>query len=92
MKSSSFFMVCPMTEAILTITYEGHQGDLEDPLPYDLPDNEVLRIAQEAVSSGVTGIPNTEADFTDFVVNRYPARDGLPNRISLRPKTPFGSW
>lgn len=80
-----------MEEAILNITYDGQQGELGDMVPYDTTDAEIKRIAGEAVANGdVTGITATEADFTDFIVDRFPARDGLPNRLSLRPKTPFG--
>ena len=46
----------------------------------------------EAVQAGIPGIDADEAaDFGDFVVDRFPAREDIPfNRISIRPKTPFG--
>jgi hypothetical protein len=79
-------------EARLNITYGGQQGDLPDPVPFDAPDDEVRRWATEAVSAGIPGInPDPNADFTNFVVDRFPEREDVPyNRLSLRPKTPFG--
>ena len=76
--------------AILNITYNKQQGDLPDPLPYDLSDDEIKRIATEALAVGIKGIDPVTADFTQFMVDRTPAHDGLPDRLSLRPKTAFG--
>jgi hypothetical protein len=85
--------VIDMENAHLNITYAGQQGDLPDPMPYDASDADIKRIATEAIHNGdVPGIEaDLNADFNDFVVDRFPARDGLPNRLSLRPKTPFGN-
>jgi len=82
------------TMAKLTITYGGLQGDLPDPMSFDMSDADIKRVATESVRDGyVPGIdaaPNV--DFTDFVVDRFPARADVPfNRLSLRPKTPFGA-
>jgi hypothetical protein len=78
--------------AKLTITYNGQQGDLPDPVPYDATDGDLKQMATESVQGGyVPGIDAAQVDFTDFVIDRFPARqDILLNRISLRPKTPFG--
>jgi len=78
--------------AKLTITYNGQQGDLPDPVSYDAGDGDVKQWAAEALrNGGIPGIDATEADFHDFVVDRFPARQDVPfNRLSLRPKTPFG--
>ena len=81
------------TVAKFTITYNGQQGDLPDPVPYDSPDADLKQMAVEALRDGY--IPGIDAvpgvDLVDFVVDRFPARDDVPwNRISLRPKTPFG--
>lgn len=80
-------------EAKLNITYGGEQGDLPDPIPYDATDEEIIRAATECLRDGY--IPGIDAvanpDFTDFVVDRFPAKEDVPiNRLSLRPKTPFG--
>lgn len=85
------------TTARLTITYNGQQGDLPDEIPFSpdgASDIDIRRIAHEAVQTGyVPGIDAVaEPDFTDFVVDRFPAREDIPlNRIALRPKTPFGT-
>jgi len=79
--------------AKLTITYNGEQGDLPDPVSYDATDADLKQMATESVRQGyVPGISAAGgADFTDFVVDRFPARQDVPfNRLSLRPKTPFG--
>lgn len=79
--------------ARLNITYNGQQGDLPDPVPYDSTDATLKQMATESVRDGyVPGIDAARADFTDFVVDRFPARADVPyNRLSLRPKTPFGN-
>jgi hypothetical protein len=80
--------------ARLTITLNGQQGDLPDPVAYDMTDGDLKQVATESVRAGdIPGIDAApDADFTDFVVDRFPARDDVPfNRLALRPKTPFGS-
>lgn len=80
-----------MIDAVLNITYQGSNGDLPDPIDYDASDEQIRLWATEAVQAGgIPGLDAVQADFSDFVVERYPARDGLPARILLRPKTPFG--
>lgn len=85
-------LILGAAEARLNITYGGQQGDLPDTVPYDLPDADILRLAQEALIGGIPGIdPVPDANLKDFVVDRFPARDDVPyNRLSVRPKTPFG--
>jgi hypothetical protein len=83
----------PANMARLTITYSGQQGDLPDPVSFDSTDADLKQGATEAVRSGdIPGIDvHPDANFTDFVVDRFPARGDVPfNRLSLRPKTPFG--
>src|SRR5688572_13566728 len=80
--------------AKLTITYGGQQGDLPELVAYDSTDADLKQVATESVRDG--HIPGIDAapgvDFKDFVVDRFPARQDVPfNRLSLRPKTPFGS-
>jgi hypothetical protein len=79
-------------EAMLNITYNGMNGDLRDPVHFDATDAEIKAWATEAVRNGdVVGIDaDPNVDFTDFVVDRFAAKDDLPARTSLRPKTPFG--
>jgi len=79
--------------AKLNITYGGQQGDLPDAVSFDSSDEDLKRGATEAVRAGdVPGIDaHQNAEFTDFVIDRYEACAGVPfNRLSLRPKTPFG--
>lgn len=90
MNEADLILGVPQT-AKLNITYKGQQGDLPDEVPYDLSDAEVFRIATEALTAGIPGIAaDPNADLKDFMVDRFPARDDLGNRLSLRPKTPFG--
>jgi hypothetical protein len=78
-------------EANLNVTFAGSNGDLTDPIPFDATDAEIKRWAAEAVLNGnVPGIDAQTADFSDYVVDRFPAKDDLPNRVAVRPKTPFG--
>jgi hypothetical protein len=79
--------------ARLTITYGGQQGDLPDPIGYDSTDADIKQMATESIRTGyVPGIDRVEGiDLSDFVVDRFPAREDVPYcRISVRPKTPFG--
>lgn len=81
------------TMAKLTITFKGQQGDLPDMVAYDSTDGDLKQVATESIRTGyIPGIDaDADADFTDFVVDRFPAREDVPfNRLSLRPKTPFG--
>lgn len=85
-------MIIGMHEAKLNVSIGGEQGDLDDPVNYDATDDEVRRWATEAIRAGnIRGISaRSDADFTDYRVDRIDAKDGLPNRLSLRPKTPYG--
>lgn len=86
-------VLIPENMARLNITFNGEQGDLPDPVSYDMTDGDLKQIATEAVRTGdVPGIDAApDADFGDFVVDRFPAKDDVPwNRLALRPKTPFG--
>jgi hypothetical protein len=80
-------------EARVNITWGGQNGDLPDPVVYDSTDGDVKQWVTEAVQNGgVPGIDaDAEADFSDFVVDRFAASEARPfNLIQLRPKTPFG--
>lgn len=81
-------------EAQVRVTYDGQQGDLVDPVPFDASDDQVRVWALEALRVGIPGIDAQvdleEGALDDFVVDRYPSKDDLPNRLLLRPKTPFG--
>ena len=79
------------TMAKLSITYNGQQGELPDPVSYDAADGDIKAMATEAVRGGIPGIDAAEANFNDYVVDRFPARQDVPyNRLMIRPKTPFG--
>jgi hypothetical protein len=79
-------------EARVNVTYGGHNGDLPDPVSFDATDADVKQWVTEAVrTGGVPGIPSQEADFADFVVDRFTATEARPYAaMFLRPKTPFG--
>jgi hypothetical protein len=80
-------------EARLNITYGGFNGDLADPVSYDAADGDIFQWAAEAVrTGGVPGIPaDANVDFSDFVIDRFDARDDQPSKVLIRPKTPFGA-
>lgn len=79
--------------AQLNITYGGENGDYPDAVDFDSGDADVKQIATEAIQGGyIPGIAaDPNVDLTDFVVDRFPAKDDLPNRLVMRPKTPFGA-
>jgi hypothetical protein len=79
-------------DAQLNITYGGENGDYPDPVDFDSGDGDIKQVAAEAIRDGyVPGIAaDVNVNLTDFVVDRFPAKDDLPNRLVLRPKTPFG--
>ena len=83
-------------QAVLNVTWQGQNGDNPEAVLYDSSDAEIRRIAQEGVQAGsIPGIrPDAGADLKDFVVDRFPAsaEPPMPNRLFLRPKTPFGSF
>jgi len=79
--------------ASLNVTWQGNNGDLPDPVPYDATDGDLKQMAAEAVRGGdIPGIPSDGAvDLNDFIVDRFPATEDVQsNRIFIRPKTPFG--
>jgi hypothetical protein len=67
-------------------------GDLPDPVNFDATDADIKTWATEAVRNGdVPGIDaDPNVDFTDFVVDRFVAKDDKGNRLFLRPKAAFG--
>jgi hypothetical protein len=79
-------------EAMLNITVNGQNGNLRDPVSFEATDADIKAWATETVRNG--GVPGIDADpnvsFHDFVVDRFAEKDGLPARLILRPKTPFG--
>ncbi len=80
-------------EARLNLTWNGQNGDLVDPIPYNANDAEIRAWAAEAIHSGaVVGIRrDRRANLHDFMVDRFPASAQTPyHRIFVRPKTPFG--
>lgn len=79
-------------EALLNITYAGQNGDLPTPILFDSTEADIRRWATEAVRNGIPGIvANDDVNFDDFVVERFAATEGLPPRVILRSKTPFGA-
>lgn len=80
-------------QARVNVTYNGVNGDLPDTVNYDATDGDIKQWVTEAVQGGnIPGIAaDPNANFTDFVVDRFAASDIRPyNLIQIRPKTPFG--
>jgi len=83
-------------EALVNVTWAGQNGDLQDPVAYDSTDGDVRQWVTEAVRAGdIAGIDaDANANFADYIVQRFPAKgegdEAKPNRIMIRPKTPFG--
>jgi len=80
-------------EAMVEVTIGGQQGTLPDPVPWDATPEDLKGWVAEAVrAGGIQGLdPVPDADFTDYVVDRFDAKDNLPNRFALRPKTEYGA-
>jgi len=76
--------------AVLIVNLDGQMGELPDLIPYDAPEADVRRWATEAVAGGLPGIDAQDVNFTNYVVARIPAKDNLPDRVQVRPKTAFG--
>lgn len=78
-------------EAVLNITWAGENGELPDPIRFDAASEDIFRWATEAVRAGIPGITaDANANLDGFVVERFGATGDLPNRVAVRPKTPFG--
>jgi len=78
-------------DAFVNITWNGQNGTVPTPVPYDSTNIDILQWAAESVRAGeVPGIDAAEADFTDFVVTRIDAKGDLPPKLIVAPKTPFG--
>ena len=81
-------------EARLNVTWAGQNGDLPDPVFFQSTDGDVKNWVTEAVRAGsIPGIAaDPNADFTDFVVDRFTATEARPYAlIQIRAKTPFGA-
>ena len=80
-------------QALLNITYAGQNGDYVLELEASADDETILRICDEVVRNGeVKGLTVSELPhnaFRNFVVDRFPERDGMV-RLVVRPKVPFG--
>ena len=80
-------------EARVNVTWGGQNGDLPDPIAYDLPDDQIKDMVAEAVRNGyVPGLQaNAAVDLHDYKVDRFPPNDQRPyNLVQVRPKTAFG--
>jgi len=78
--------------AQLNITWAGQQGTARTEVYYDELKEDLIRMASEMIATGeVPGIdPDPAVNLDGFEVQRFPEKDGLDNRIVVRPKTPFG--
>lgn len=84
-------LVLDERNAVLIIALDGELGECPEQVPYDAPEDDIRRWAAEAVSGGtVPGIDAQVVDLTNFKVRRLPAKDGLPDRVMVRPKTEVG--
>jgi len=81
-----------LVEARVNVTWNGHNGDLPQTVPFDATDDQVREFAREAVQGGIPGITaDYAANFAGFVVDRYAATAEVPYaRLMLRPKTAYG--
>lgn len=79
-------------EARVNVTWRNQNGDLVAPVRFPADKVEVLRWAEEAIRAGhVAGIdPDPNVNLNGFAVDPFPARDGHPNRFTVRPTTAFG--
>ena len=78
-------------QARVNITWKGQNTDLPDMIDESTTDPDVKAAATAAVAGGLPGIDaDAGANFGDFVVDRFDATAGLPARIMIRPRTPFG--
>lgn len=83
----------PPNAARLNVTWQGNNGDLPDPVPYDATDEDLKTMAAEAIQNGdIPGIPaDANIALGDFVTDRFAATGDVPYaRVFIRPKTPFG--
>lgn len=77
--------------ASLNITFNGQNADHPDPIAFALDDQAIKQLARQAVANGLSGVDaDANADFSDFVVDRFPANEVWPARLFLRPRVPFG--
>lgn len=81
------------TEAKVNLTWAGQNYDLTDPVPYDIPEEQLRAALSEVIRAGDDGIPADQdvAMMANFVVRRYEPTATRPSRlITVRPKTEFG--
>jgi len=81
-------------EATLNVTWNGQNGNLSDPVPFEATVTELKAWAQEAVMNGdIAGIAaDPNVNLADFEVDRYRATEDKPyNSLFVRPKTAFGN-
>lgn len=69
--------------ATLNVTHNGLSHDIESPIPSDLSDQDVIRVAEESLALE----PGT---LRFFVVDRFDTPQG-GKRVYVRPKVPFGA-
>lgn len=83
----------PVDAARLNVTWNGANGDLPDPVPFDATDGDLKQMAAESIQHGyIPGIPaDAGVNLNDFIVDRFNATAEIEHaRIFIRPKTPFG--
>lgn len=77
--------------AMLVVALDGELGESPDLVPYDAPDDDIKRWATEAIAGGtIPGVDAQDVDLTNFKVRRLASKDGLPDRVMVRPKTEVG--
>ena len=83
----------PADAARLNVTWDGANGFLTDPIPFDANDTDIRAMATEALRNGdIPGIPaSMGANLDDFIVDRFNSTEDVPYaRVFVRPNTPFG--
>ena len=77
--------------AVLIVALDNEFGECPDLIPYDAPEGDVKRWAEEAIAGGsIPGIDAQDIDLTTYKVHRQPAKNGQPDRVMVRPKTEVG--
>lgn len=83
-------MTYPGPQVTLEVTWNGQQGELPEPVPWEATELELKGMAWQALAEGrVRGVAaDPSVDLEGFVVD-WIEEDGM-RRIAVRPKTPFG--
>jgi hypothetical protein len=76
--------------ARLVVNIDGQAGELEELIPFNTSEEDVKRIAEEAIRGGLRGMEPREVSFDNYTVDQMAGKNGLENRLLLRYKVAFG--